>query len=364
MIKELSAYLVQNGYRIIPTNVSQICFFGQIEMQSVNMIILVECTNGFEIDKESLAQLKNMNQSIFAQKGITEIHTMSVFLGDDSITIRECMENDPFVWRIGLRDAGLYIYEHQVPDFYGIKRVLEGFLEEYISKPQELSREYEQLRAAQGQQRAQVVAGRAVPDHVVRKWPWCSITLVFLNVLFFFVCTWGSKVLYNQGVLVGNLVVEEKQYYRIFTSMFLHANVEHLFGNMIALCALGALLEREYGKVRFLLLYFISGIGGALASVWYQYERFNFAGSVGASGAIYGLLGAIMLLVIVHKGRYQNITLPRLLFYLAYSVYSGYIATNVDNAGHIGGLVMGMILMLILYLTECATGNSKKRRAG
>ncbi len=210
---------------------------------------------------------------------------------------------------------------------------------------------------------AEVKTGRSRRE-ALRSLPWVTILLVFSNVIVFFICTWGSGVLYNNGKLIGSAVTQRGEYYRVFTSMFLHAGLSHLSSNMIVLYFLGGMIESYLGKIRYVLLYFLAGTGAAMASVWYQVQMHSGEGSVGASGAIYGLLGVLLWLVIAGKGRFKSVTLTRILFCIAYSVYSGLTATNIDNAAHIGGLIFGLISAVLLTLFQKGTDTDKKGADG
>ena len=75
----------------------------------------------------------------------------------------------------------------------------------------------------------------------------------------------------------------------------------------------------------------------------------NYYTSIGASGAVFGLVGALLFLVVINNGRYAGISLPRILFAIVYMLYSGYRSPQVDNSAHIGGLIAGMLVMLIIY---------------
>ena len=182
--------------------------------------------------------------------------------------------------------------------------------------------------------------------------PVVSIVLVTLNIIVFLVCTFTGVLLYNIGALSGPLVIKYGQYYRMITAMFLHADIDHLAGNMIFLYFLGAMMEKELGHIRYGILFLVSGLCGGLLSMGFEYYSGNFIGSIGASGAIFGVLGGVLFIVIKNKGKWESITLTRLIFVIAYSLYYGFTATNVDNAAHVGGLLSGIIITALLYQTK------------
>ena len=127
-----------------------------------------------------------------------------------------------------------------------------------------------------------------------REIPWASGTLVTINVIVFLICTFYGDVLYNKGELDVVSVLADKQYGRLLWAMFLHVGIEHLFNNMVILFFLGAMIEKVTGHLSFLMLYFLSGIGGNLCSLSVKLLQMDHSASVGASGAIFGLDGVLL----------------------------------------------------------------------
>lgn len=178
--------------------------------------------------------------------------------------------------------------------------------------------------------------------------PWASGMLVAVNVIVFLICTFSGDLLYNKGELDIVGVLLNKQYGRIVWATFLHAGIEHLFNNMVILFFLGAMIEKTTGHITFLLLYFMSGIGGNLCSLWYKLLQMDSSASVGASGAIFGLDGVLLAWILLDRRSMPDVTPKRVILMIALSLYSGFTAQNVDNAAHIGGLVTGFLGGLII----------------
>ena len=147
------------------------------------------------------------------------------------------------------------------------------------------------------------------------------------------------------------------EYYRLFTYMFLHGDISHIMGNMMMIFFLGDTLERHLGKVRYLILYFSTGILAGVASMVYNILSVRDAYSIGASGAGFGLMGALLALLMMNHGRMDGINITRILLYVALSLYTGIRSTGIDNAAHVGGLAAGLVIGMILALTL------QKRRA-
>lgn len=151
------------------------------------------------------------------------------------------------------------------------------------------------------------------------------------------------------GAMYAPYVLEQGEYYRIFTSMFLHFGFQHLMNNMIMLFAMGHTLENELGRVRFLILYLLSGVGGTCVSMCQDIYTGEYAVAAGASGAIFGLIGAALYVAVRNRGRVGRVSGKGLVFLAAVSLYYGYANGGVDNLAHIGGMAAGMILSVLLY---------------
>ncbi|MRG46374.1 rhomboid family intramembrane serine protease [Chitinophaga sp. SYP-B3965] len=137
------------------------------------------------------------------------------------------------------------------------------------------------------------------------------------------------------------------QPWRLLTANFLHADVLHLFFNMYGLMVCGIYLESLLGRWRFLLIYLLCGIGGGIASLWWH-DRLV---SVGASGAVFGLFGFILTLLLhrfLQPGE-RKALLISIGIYLVFSFSAVFFADNFDHAWHIGGLLTGAVLALGIY---------------
>lgn len=176
-----------------------------------------------------------------------------------------------------------------------------------------------------------------------RQQPIVSGALVTINVVVFILSTFINDRLYELGMLDGFRVLVHGEYGRIIWSMFLHADVNHLFSNMIILFFLGSMIEKEIGHVKYALLYFLSGIGGSLMSILYKMMTNSMAPSVGASGAVFGLDGVLLAMVLLWNERLPNVTASRVALMIMLSLYSGFTGGNIDNAAHIGGLLVGFL---------------------
>lgn len=148
---------------------------------------------------------------------------------------------------------------------------------------------------------------------------------------------YGDDIIMAYGLSVHGIANGE--YYRFLTSMFLHSGIMHLASNAVYLYYFGVRSEKLLGTGRFLLLYLTAGVCGGLLSV---FLGDGYGISIGASGAIYGLLGAMLLLTKKRGSRYTGMNYSTMLLLAATAICMGFFETNVDNLGHIGGFLGGM----------------------
>jgi rhomboid protease GluP len=161
----------------------------------------------------------------------------------------------------------------------------------------------------------------------------------------------------ERGALVPALVAQGESW-RLITSVFLHSGIAHLGFNMLSLYFLGSFTEEAFGRSRFFALYLLSGISGGLAYLYFG--GFDQA-AVGASGAIFGLLGGVLGYAL-RRGTFswQNPLIRQLLILLALNLYLGFSIPNISNTAHLGGLAGGFVFGWLMAPT---TYSRKKLRA-
>ncbi len=137
------------------------------------------------------------------------------------------------------------------------------------------------------------------------------------------------------------------EWYRIITSMFMHIGFGHLANNMVMLFFIGQILEECIGSVRYGIIYMLTGIISGIASYIYYLYYSPWTMSCGASGAIMGMIGALLCVVIANKGFYKGITARRMLFLTILCIYTTMTDSQVNWVAHISGLVSGIIIMAV-----------------
>ncbi|TXG69326.1 hypothetical protein EZV62_004261 [Acer yangbiense] len=195
--------------------------------------------------------------------------------------------------------------------------------------------------------------------------PWCSwlVPLIFLACVALFIHSMYFNdcpshidqpekcfMLRDLGGLDRRLIVENGEKWRLLSCLWLHAGVIHLVANMLSLLLTGFRLEQEFGFLRIGVLYVFSGLGGSLLSCLHQ-DQAKPTISVGASGALFGLLGSMLSELITNWTIYANkcVALTCLMFIIALNLALGFLP-KVDNSAHIGGFLAGFFLGFIVLV--------------
>ncbi len=180
------------------------------------------------------------------------------------------------------------------------------------------------------------------------KIPWCSAVLAGINILVFAACHFWGRQFYDAGCFSVAYLLRGREYYRLISAMFLHVDIGHLMNNMILLYFGGEIVEKTIGRGRYLLVFLFSGICGNFLSAAYELSTGGFYDSVGASGAVFGLVGGLLYLSVTRKGKAAQISIQRMILMIALSLYSGFQNVMVNNAAHLGGLISGFLLTFLL----------------
>ena len=181
----------------------------------------------------------------------------------------------------------------------------------------------------------------------------CTVALIVVNVAVFIFLSFGGMTedayyMLQNGAMYLPLL-QQGEYYRLITSIFLHFGFSHLVNNMLMLGVMGWQLELVVGKIKFLIIYFAAGIGGNMLSALVEMRTGDFAVSAGASGAIFGIIGALLYFAVRNPGQIGNVSGQGILVMIALTLYYGFTSSGVDNFAHIGGLAVGFVLAVLLY---------------
>ena len=181
-----------------------------------------------------------------------------------------------------------------------------------------------------------------------------TVLFILLNILIFLVVdfTGGSENTAHMiecGAAYPPLILEMERYTGYLPVCF--CILEFIILPIICLSffVLGQRLEPVVGKIKFILIYLLGGLGGNIFSFIMEMKSADYAVSAGASGAVFAVMGAMLYVVIRNHGRIQDISVRQMVIMAGFSLYFGFTSTGVDNAAHVGGMACGFILAAVLY---------------
>lgn len=339
-------FLGSQNFALTTTNLPEICILrNQTEGRGI-FCVLVDNTR---MHICSSSQLFDINRAITESSNpnlscIPEDLLFIVVTGDT--------ERDKGLASLGLnlwladeQTRTLLIYENQPEDFHGLRYGIES------SMAGENSDGMFEFGSVRRNSHSAVKA-----KSTARNIPYVTIALIALNVIYFLVLSAIGSVsdtsfMLSMGAGFGPYIFGRFELWRLVTSMFMHFSLAHLGSNMLYLAIAGYNLEKVCGRLRFLIIYLLSGIGGNLISAgWYSLKGMNTI-SGGASGAIYGLIGTIALLTFMSFRRLRpTYVFMRIIILLIFVFYSSFARTGVDGAAHIGGFFFGILLTFLIII--------------
>ena len=177
-----------------------------------------------------------------------------------------------------------------------------------------------------------------------------TYTLIGINILVYIFSAFFSqsiidmdtKVLVDMGALYGPITVLHNEWWRLFTAMFLHGGMTHLLMNMFSLYLIGRGVEQYFNTVSYVSLYIFTGLLGGLASLYMH----PVSVGIGASGAIFGIFGAMAGFFIAHREHIQSHTkafMKDFAIILGINLVLGFSIPSIDVSAHVGGLIVGIV---------------------
>jgi rhomboid protease GluP len=354
MIEErLETALLNLDYRKVNSNAPGIYLFYHTEGAQLTVVSVIRAVTGNELGREQYERILEQIKNNFTRSNPQNIKLLSLILTASPDQVKHfCIDSkEDDHWIIDINAGRLIIYETQSHEFSALQRQIEELLtEEAAARQEEMRAEYYPM---QGQREGQKPGYKLLTL--------VNTGIILVNIIIFIISQFtpvfgGKSQWFAKGALSWYFVIREKEYYRIITSMFMHSDWSHLFNNMLVLLFVGDKLERAAGKSRYLFLYFGSGILAGAASIgynmWKDNGQFSYGGSVfsiGASGAIFGIVGAMLFIVAINRGRLEGISTRQMALFVVFSLYGGITNTRIDQAAHVGGFLAGLILAAVVY---------------
>ena len=347
MVKEqIAGCLIAHGYRMLSGTADNVAVGYKEENGIRKAVCFINLKDGL-LYKQHYIQLRTeLLRVLYGNQGMP-VNLLMLFYTDYIDMPKRLVEEKDYFWIMDARQKRLMVYEPEQTTW-----VVKGAFDELIHPLEDCIQEIPQKKSQK----------KPIEEYFL-----VTYLLIAVNLFVFFVLEqWIFRGRLDWLMLGANYapaVIKDKEFYRLFTSMFLHADIEHLFNNMLLLCYIGRLLEEQFGKIRYLFVYFLSGIIAGLFSIGYNTPIGQPAFCIGASGAVFGLTGAMAVFVLWKQGRMAQISRRQVLIMVLLSLYGGFVETNVDNAAHVGGLFAGASAALLLTLVHQRKA-AKKREEG
>ena len=368
MIRDsLKKYFSDRGFNRVTLNASGMDLY---YLDRAGIAYIVWMIDGNILTPDAYLNSMSKIKDSFVSKGLEVEGMITLFLTNDPKGAAAIASGTDF-WVIDEQYGRLVIYENMPEDFCGIRLTIEKMISFFAADRLRMAAEADARRDGAGSRNAGHKRKRTMDDpwhatgNVKVFRPWFTYLLIITNVI---ICIVMELVISSDvqgewiewGASNAVLVLEDHEFYRLITSMFIHFGFDHLIGNMIVLFATGEMLEMYLGRFRFLILYFLGGILAGLGSCYY-YSKFEPSSlSAGASGAIMALLGAFAYMMIAHRDRFGGDAKVRIVLFIIYILYSTvgrFSEEGVDNAAHVSGLFAGVVIYGAMNLI----GNLKKK---
>ncbi len=330
--RNIATVLVNHEFNLMKNTNPQYHFFCKQVDDSFSTIVLIDDIKyPKKTDALLLSSIKDSLEKTFFLRGYRKVDVLFVIFTNTPFEYKGLAESDFAFWLSDMNDRRIVSYSSDDNHFLEIRNEFEEALAYEPEKPSIISR----IKGSNG---------KANPIFAVL---FALVNIfIFLGIELFFNMTDVISI-YSHGASEWHSVLQNNEYYRLFTCMFLHFNFPHLFSNMLSLLAIGSQLEPAIGHIKFVIIYIFSGLCASITSVLYHAHMDELAISAGASGAIFGLFGAYAVYSLFDKLNGRQVPAMRIAIMALLVLANGFSTSTIDNAAHLGGMISGCIIAFI-----------------
>lgn len=344
MINLLESRLSQAGYHKIGVNAPGAGIYFHALNGTCYVILLVDYHNPAEsnITTEYLGKLGSSVKTFLWDRGYNNVQLLSLIVTYSEYVAEDLAGDNLPYWVFDTYHTSFIKPPGQVQRFGGFEELVQDFADTFNA---------EKI----AQQSIQQPSMPAQPKKK-RKFRILSVNnlIVAVNVLVWIYLemhgsTESARYMLDHGAFYWPSVKIHGEIYRFFTCMFIHFGFIHLAGNMITLLYLGDNLERAVGVVKYIIIYISTGLTASVVSCLYYILIGKDVVSGGASGAIFGVIGALVYIVTVNNRNLEDLNSYGLIGFAVYQIVQGFRSTGVDVAAHVGGFLAGLLFAKLLY---------------
>lgn len=323
--------LHNHNFNIMQSNSFDYLFFGRQSDEQFNSIVVVDdTTNRNAADKIALFTIKDSLERNLLLKGYKNVEILFVISTDSPFSYKSLAEEGLPFWIIDSNAFRIISYTTDDASFDSLRDDIEKHLIPSARKSVSI--------------KSRLMA--------LLKKPFITIALAVINIMIFVYMDLFCSII-DQAVIKlrfsneWSSILNHGQYYRLFSSMFLHSDMVHVFSNMVTLVAVGLQLEPALGHIKYALIYLASGIIASATSMAYHCYLGETVFSMGASGAIFGVFGAYAVYTLFNKAKGQPIPTFKIALAAILILVNGMTSPYIDNAAHLGGILAGSIFSFI-----------------
>lgn len=351
MIDIVKSRLAEAGYRIIGVNYPGAQLYFTVTGNGCYVVNILDYRNPVE-SQATIDGVEELNESVkkfLAGNGYENVRILTLIATYSEYIAEDFADNRIDYWVLDVYHNTFIIPQGQPPKFFNLDYVLELALDDIEGSGRKTEAYYQD--DSYEPQKTSVRSNEGIPRFNLFM---VNNLMVLINIIvFIWLESMGSTTdpyfMQDHGALSWTLVKIHGEFYRFFTCMFIHFGAQHLISNMFVLFVLGDNLERAVGKVKYLIIYLGTGLISSVVSCIYHIIKNENVLSGGASGAIFGVVGALIYVLWRNNGWLEHLSIYRLGFFAVYIFYTGFSSTGIDNAAHVGGFFAGLIMGFILY---------------
>lgn len=346
----LTSYFTARQFQSIPTNISTVSMYATYQKSSLYLINIIILGNEYVFDESGYKAYRETTRHQFSRAKTDKVILLNIMITEKPENVYEFVNHRPnldedFVdihWIVDSSKKELVIPSLQLKSVLGFEKAIQELVTTGIHEFYALTQ--------------------------VREQSYISFFFIFLitGIWVFLEYQGGStdvNVLMKYGAMNVGYMISTHQYWRLFTSMFLHIGFAHLAFNVFALYIFGSRLEKYVSAVRFGIIYIFSGLVGAICSFGVSYLTGKNTVAAGASGAIYGLLAAVLVLSNASKRPIEGLSSYTIWLVFIFGIVYSVLNRNIDAMAHVGGFIGGLIITFpIIQLEKMQLGGKTNEK--